>query len=1397
MTNEELIRQAIALHRRGDLAEAGMMYRRALELNPNDATAIHLLGAIYHQQKEHRKAEELYRKAVLLEPRYLQAWANLGILLQDQGRWMDAVECFRAAVALDPSSVATWSAMGRVFGKLGDLAGAEDAYRQAILHDPRDAEAYNNLGTILARRGEPESARSAFTNALELRPGFVSPLTNNAKLLRNEGRLDDAEALYREALSIEPNSAAAHWGLADVLLLRGDLPDGWEEYEWRWALDEPPVAPNRNEPRWMGEPCEGKRIILFAEQGLGDAIQFVRYVPLVAGRGGRVTLLVPQPLVRLFKGIPGVDNVVSVDSPGIVGDMQCSLLSLPRIFRTTIASIPASVPYLRVQDSLRESWRARCTRNTGRINVGVAWAGSGTHENDARRSIGPALLQELSGSPGVEFYSLQVGRASLHDQSDETRSGLIDYSELLSDVAETAGLIEQMDLVITVDTMVAHLAGALAKPVWVLLPSSPDWRWLLDRETSPWYPTARLIRQTGEGEWGDVIRKVKHMLTTEVHAQSNSSPNLSVPSADLEAAIRAHENGHVEEAEKQYRDALQSDPYNPEARYLLAVARYQQQDYREAIVLGRQLIQTHPFFPEAYSTLGNSLRKSGDLIGAEDVLRKAITLRPDFTDAHYNLGGCLCDAWRLEEAADEFLMTLRLDPHYARALNNLGLVRYRQGRIGEAAQYLRSALGADPAMTEAHWNLSHALLHTGEYGEGWREFEWRWRMPDFKNLAGRFQRPRWQGEDLHGKRLLVWAEQGFGDVLQFSRILPALRERCSEVIFECQVVLRPVCETLPGITIIGRGEKIPDHDFQIPLLSLPSVLGWQSVPEVPVPYLRPDAKAVDRWKEKLVTAGNRLRVGIAWSGSTTNPEGRFRSVPETMLAKLGQTDDIFFVNLQKDEASSAFRRFPFGPGGGDWTESLVDFGETAALVSQLDLVITIDTAVAHLAGALGKQVWLMLATPHDWRWGAGGRATAWYPTVRLYRQERHGEWGPVVEAVKHDLILLATQVRVPWEVREDPGVRKHLNAFDPVSFASWNNLGVALLDAGRPQAAVAPLEQAVALEPENSRAHLNLAFAQLVDGFWREGLENYEWRLRAEEGQSSQRPYPQPRWMGQPVRGKNLFLYAEQGFGDAIQCIRYAWLFAQSGARVTVEVRPPLVRLIQRAPGVSTVIVRGEEPPPFDYHSPLLSLPYAFRTTPSTVPARVPYLIAGHQQLLTWKQLLDTAGPGVRIGVCWSGNDRFIYDADRSISSETLFGELASFDATFVPLVLSQTPVKHPPSVTRNRWCDLTSRIEDFADTAALLTYVDLVVTVDTAVAHLAGALGKPVFMLVPFAPDWRWLSTGDTSPWYPTMRIFRQTERKSWSQPLSNLRAAVGEFINKKQESPPVPDNNMWETNG
>jgi len=327
--------------------------------------------------------------------------------------------------------------------------------------------------------------------------------------LKDKGLLDEAIAADRQAIAINPNFAEGHFNLGIALLECGDFEQGWPEYEWRQKCSEFNASFRRfSQPLWSGEEFRGRTILLHAEQGLGDTIQFIRYLPMLVRRGGRVLVEVQPALMGLLRQMRGVHQWIPRGEPLPGFDVQCPLLSLPRLFATTVRTIPADVPYLLADPALVESWRQNLSTNVPGIKVGLAWAGNPEHKRDAMRSISLDRLAPLASVRGATFISLQKGGSAL--QSDQPPEGLrlVNFSAELHDFADTAALMANLDVVIAVDTAIAHLAGAMGKPVWTLLPFAPDWRWLVDRKDSPWYPSMRLFRQPRIGDWGTVIGSV-------------------------------------------------------------------------------------------------------------------------------------------------------------------------------------------------------------------------------------------------------------------------------------------------------------------------------------------------------------------------------------------------------------------------------------------------------------------------------------------------------------------------------------------------------------------------------------------------------------------------------------------------------------------------------------------------------------------------------------------------------------------------------------------------------------------------------------------------------------------------------------------------------------------------
>jgi tetratricopeptide (TPR) repeat protein len=513
--SEALSNRGNALKALGRLDEALVSYDRASRVRPGDAQALFNRGAILHELKRFDLALASYDRALAARPDHAEALSNRGAALRELGRLEDALASCDRVLAMRPDNAEALSNRGNVLNALRRFDDALASYDAALRLRPDYPEPLSNRAVALLALDRLDDALASCDRALALRADSIEALTNRASVLQELWRFDEALATYDRVAAIAPDYAEAQTNRALLLLLTSDFARGWPAYEWRRELPSW-VQRGFKQPEWSGEDIAGKRLLIHAEQGFGDTIQFARYAALAAMRGADVVLEVQPPLEPLLGGLFGVEVVAAGRDRLPPFDLHCPLLSLPHLFATTPATIPGGVPYIAAPADRIAAWAPRLPADG--VRVGLAWAGHPDNAKDHERSIPFARLASLIGVPGTRFVSLQKDiRAA--DVDDFRRCGnVIDLSGELRDFADTAAVIAQLDLVITVDTAVAHLAGAMGKPVWVLLPRIPDFRWLLDRATSPWYPSARLFRKDQVDAWDAVIAGV----ATELAARAAS-----------------------------------------------------------------------------------------------------------------------------------------------------------------------------------------------------------------------------------------------------------------------------------------------------------------------------------------------------------------------------------------------------------------------------------------------------------------------------------------------------------------------------------------------------------------------------------------------------------------------------------------------------------------------------------------------------------------------------------------------------------------------------------------------------------------------------------------------------------------------------------------------------------
>jgi Flp pilus assembly protein TadD len=446
------------------------------------------------------QAERLCRMILTRQPDQPDALHLLALLAMRVGRSADAAALLHRVVALKPESADAFGHLGTALADTGHLCEAITALQRSILLNPNSAESFYNLGDVYKSTGRLDEAIGALRQAIALRPDWAEAYSNLGLALKDAGQLPEATRICRQALALAPHSAEIHHNLALLLLLQKQFTEGWDEYEWRSPVP-PGIKP------WDGTADLANRsFLILIEQGLGDSIQFIRYITLLAERGAVVTVAgCPRELTRLIRHVNGVHHLLGPTDPLPATDFCCRLLSLPRAFGTIDQTIPRSIPYIAADAGEVDLWRAKMRPGQERMKVGLAWAGNPKNRHDQQRSIPVQNLAPLLNRADVDFYSLQKGPARWDATKAPPGLAMIDLTDDLHDLADTAALIANLDLVISVDTAVAHLAGAMGKRTWILLPFVPDWRWQLDREDSDWYPSLRLFRQPAAGNWEAVI----------------------------------------------------------------------------------------------------------------------------------------------------------------------------------------------------------------------------------------------------------------------------------------------------------------------------------------------------------------------------------------------------------------------------------------------------------------------------------------------------------------------------------------------------------------------------------------------------------------------------------------------------------------------------------------------------------------------------------------------------------------------------------------------------------------------------------------------------------------------------------------------------------------------------
>lgn len=1160
----------------GDFPTALSLYDALLTAKPGRADALAGRGACLRALGRPQQALVALLEALSHDPSLLDARLELALALRESGRRDEARTLYGLLLRGPDAPAEAWHGLARLC--LGDGADstAEACLRRAIALAPDTVGVRLDLAEILGRRGNLAGACDLYHDVLAIQPDAAAAHVGLGQALIGMDRFDEAMDQLERALVTQPAAVSAHLARARLHLLKGDLPAAWDDLDWRWSVPglkrpEPPGSP------WDGNAeLTGHTILLWAEAGMGEIIHLLRFVTRVADRGATVLLGVPSPLAPLAQGLAGVSRILVSGQPipaGLVIDYHASLADLPRLLGTELASIPQA-PYLDVPPDRRPAIQAPAT---ALVKIGLIWAGA-----RAGGSIPLAQMLPLLSRPGVAAFGLQTGPRA-RDLTELLHPALItDLSASITDYADLAGRMAEMDVIITVDGPAAHLAGALGLPVWVLLPQAPDWRWMTERDDSPWYGSARLFRQSRPAVWVEPLQAAALALDHLIQERRSLRQAKAGVHAGPTAAVRAFLTAHLKAGDLVLdvgagagdgTHALDAAAHPAGDIRVLAIEARQESaailadtvavaggdDCIEVIARplaattgpavvankprrGRTVFTLPPWVHSQThtTTLDALLAERANLsdrrlvlhlgmAGGEDEILSGLTTLPALVVFHHRPGGSIATRLRqasyrlvcfptdlaagpvvdfkdqpgptlalakglspaeiygdvsdpaspaamahaaatarrlavegtralvegrLNLAGARFGWALATDPDNVEALSNLAALLRRIGRGDAAAACWRRALqnGAGPSVAA---NLANILRELGQtvaaengfvralaaepdnpafiYGYGLLERE-RGRSREAVALferaeqlrpgtvpamelatallkAGNLARgmaelahrpapalapvnvPAWDGSRLEAHTILVRDEGDAIDTVMLARFIPQVARQGGLVVVECVPETARLLTGLPGVEqVVPRGSALPPVNFSVNLLDIPRLIGTTSrtTPPRDVPYLHvPEGVA-----PPPLTAGPGLRVGIVWNGRATD-----RSIPLSALVALAGDPRITLVSLQRGPRTADLDSCDARPFIEDMGSKLTDLADSAAVIASLDLIVAADTAEAHLAGAMGIPVWVLLPTSADWRWVDGRDDSVWYPTMRVFRQSQDGSWGTAMARV--------------------------------------------------------------------------------------------------------------------------------------------------------------------------------------------------------------------------------------------------------------------------------------------------------------------------------------------------------------------------------------------------------------
>lgn len=1059
-----------------------------------NAELYNLKGIALRAKNKLQEAIEIFEEGFSKYADSIDLAHNLSLTATDLAQYTKGTEYAKKALALNPKFKEALKNLARIYITVRDVKNAQVVFKQLRAINETGIDVLVGEGALDLIGNNPEEASKKFKKALKINPKAGPALANLGICYKFMGDYHNAKKYLEQACIYEPDQIEHPWNLSIVKLALGEFEQGWRDYEVRYdtrriATDRV-VMPNTPVPMLKpGDSVKGKTLVILQEQGFGDTFQFFRFTEQLKAEGAaEIIAIVSKDLMGVIKTIPWIDRVQNeMKATDRLPDFWVFAMSLPYRYQLkTVDDVPYPSQYMKLERHKKEQWDQRFEEFTKKIRIGLIWAGRETHSNDENRSMELKTFNRLAKyQDRVDFFSLQKGKKQ--DQGSGIDWNITKLGDELKDFSDTAAVFSNLDLLISIDSGPIHLAGAMGMPVWTLIPQIFDFRWLVDREDTPWYPSMKLFRQKKGESWEHVVERVDLQLASFIQnyqgrwqpdvieslPQEPHSPMKAGVGNYLQIAFQYHQQQELVRAINAYQKVLQYEPRHPDAIRNLAAAYRARGQKEQAMCIYQKAVLDGSADSLLYSNYANLLIECQEDRLASEILDKALLLNPDNQAAKqtkiqlaqkspsksagtnqpilgqkpieemfkeiwgFTFGDQLLKAKEslakllefgpitaekcimaaiVHQECEEFELAkqyyekaIQLRPDFPETYINQAVLFAKLLDYSSAVAAVNRTIELNPDHAEAHFHKSLYLLTLGKFQEGWSEYEWR--MDPRRTAADRVRAPQlsmpmWQGEDPRGMRILLMPEQGFGDYIQFIRFAKNLKQLGATVLAACRPPVADLMTSCPWIDqVIRDGEQVQYHRWTFPM-SLPYRLGLQTSDfSTNMPYLKASSEKIDQWKKWFIDQGYDLTkpiIAINWKGSKTHIRDQFRNIELESLDPILHKVNIQYVGINKEVGALEVYPLPQGHLRNAGAQ-IVDFSDTAAIIELADLLISVDSAPVHLAGALNKPCWTLVDYLPDFRWQLRKEDTSWYPQMRLYRKQSPKNWDSVLIAIEQSL----------------------------------------------------------------------------------------------------------------------------------------------------------------------------------------------------------------------------------------------------------------------------------------------------------------------------------------------------------------------------------------------------------